>query len=73
MNDDVVAFSENHSRHILRRRRSGLDEVEESVSFRLDMALCRMELRASRSRSDLPSAAIDEEFDARDETGVVRS
>jgi hypothetical protein len=37
MNDDVVAFAENHSRHILRRRRSGLDEVEESVSSRLDM------------------------------------
>src|SRR5216683_626141 len=37
MNDDVVVFSENHSGLILKRRRSGFDEVEESVSSRLDM------------------------------------
>ena len=37
MNNDVVTFCKNHPRLILERRRSGLDEVEESVSSRLDM------------------------------------
>src|SRR5258708_2782735 len=37
MNDDVVTFCKNHPWLILKRRRSGLDEVEESGSSRLDM------------------------------------
>src|ERR1700757_2330883 len=38
MNDDVVVFGENHSGLIPKRQRSGLDEVEEPVSSRLDMS-----------------------------------
>ncbi len=37
MNDDVVVFCKNHPGLILKRQRSGLDEVEEPVSSRLDM------------------------------------
>src|SRR5271163_667526 len=36
MNNDVVAFCKNHSGLILKRQRSGFDEVEEPVSSRLD-------------------------------------
>ena len=37
MNDDVVTFGENYPGLVLERLRSGLDEVEEPISSRLDM------------------------------------
>src|ERR1700742_2545314 len=37
VNNDVVAFRQNHPRLILERRRGGLDQVEEAVSSRLDV------------------------------------
>jgi hypothetical protein len=38
MNDDVVTFGKNHPGLIVKRRRRGLDEVEEAVSSRLDVS-----------------------------------
>ena len=38
MNDDVVTFCKNYPGLILERLRSGLDEVEEPISSRLDMS-----------------------------------
>jgi hypothetical protein len=39
MNDDVVTFCKTHPGLMLERRTRGFDEVEELVSFRLDMGV----------------------------------
>src|ERR1700756_5125053 len=49
VNNDVVAFRQNHPRLILERRRGGLDQVEQAVASRLDVGAVLNVFRGPKS------------------------